>query len=88
MYCYSRRATTRVCSTREGTVFTGVCLLTSVEGTHFPGPGRGYQGPGGGEVAGCTPFPGPGGGTLPRSRQWEGAEVCPPQFKSQDGGAV
>ena len=65
--------TARVRSTREGTVFTGVCLSTSGGGTYLPG---GW----GGDT--YSALDGGGGTYLPRSGQgvpstWEGRYPLP-----------
>ena len=88
--------TARVRSTREGTVFTGVCLLTSrgggypvqlMGGTPFPARQGGYpiQLMGGYPLPrsgwGGTPFPGPDGGVPPSQVQTGGSP-----FPGLDGG--
>ena len=58
--------TARVRSTREGTVFTGVCLFTSVGGGGTPSSWRGGRGVPSSQVwMGDTPFPGLDWGDTP-----------------------
>ena len=82
--------TARVRSTREGTVFTGVCLFTSWGGgggTHFPGPGRGdyylARGGGGGTTLRCG-----GGGVLPTTSMWGSTTSMWGGYYLQAGGTT